>query len=669
MAFDLYKGSFVVATGSSQSITGVGFRPKGLFIFAVPDAPAAFDTFGDGHQLSLGFGIAGIQTSRPAAVVGTDNVATSDLWNVIDTNEPFQALGDAGGGTKYTRRGGRVDSFDADGFTVSWNINPTGEYDGKVFHYLAFGGDFVITAPSATEPVGTSSPETYNPYGASRIRSLPVAQILVESSNTTAFVLQKGTLGIGLVGNVAETYTQGALAIASLDGVNPSSTYRYQKLGRCSLGLDDAGAVRREGLVTAFSAHIETYGTDTGLFHGQVEYEWPTPGTGEVHDFTIGAGLDELEGIGLCAAVVTITQPAATGSQVIADLGFSPVGMVVIGAGGTTSTSVQHASFGVSVGAADGTRQGVVWSADTQNVSPTVTACRHSDGAVLLAGTPAATGSASTLTAQAAVTEFDPAGSITLDWTVTDGTAREFLALILGSGPIVVQSEHNLLTGSTHTVDGSDNFIAGVGGTVTGSINALFALCDESPPPSITANRTFKVCASVIDLTAPTVTLNGSPLGDPALSDLTDVAIGSPLADGDVLTYDSGTATWGNVAPTAATRAVGITIDGGGAAITTGVKGDIYIPYSGTITAVTMLADQSGSAVVDIWSDAYGNYPPTVADTITASAKPTITTATKSQDTTLTGWTTTITAGDTLRFSVDSATTIERLTLVLTVTL
>ena len=112
---------------------------------------------------------------------------------------------------------------------------------------------------------------------------------------------------------------------------------------------------------------------------------------------------------------------------------------------------------------------------------------------------------------------------------------------------------------------------------------------------------------------------------------------------------------------------VGITIDGGGSAITTGIKGYIEVPYNCTILAVTMLADQSGSAVVDIWKDTYANYPPTDADTITAAAVPTISAATKSQDNTLTGWTTSTTAGDILGFNVDSAATIERLTLILKV--
>lgn len=115
------------------------------------------------------------------------------------------------------------------------------------------------------------------------------------------------------------------------------------------------------------------------------------------------------------------------------------------------------------------------------------------------------------------------------------------------------------------------------------------------------------------------------------------------------------------------TKAVGVTFDGGGSALVVNSKADIRVPYAGTITAVTMLADQSGSAVVDIWKDTYANYPPTAADSITAAAKPTISADDQSVDTTLTGWTTAITANDCLRFNVDSCSTITRLTLILTV--
>jgi len=108
-------------------------------------------------------------------------------------------------------------------------------------------------------------------------------------------------------------------------------------------------------------------------------------------------------------------------------------------------------------------------------------------------------------------------------------------------------------------------------------------------------------------------------------------------------------------------------IDGGGSAITTGQKGHLEIPFACTIQQVTMLADQSGSIVVDIWKDSYANFPPTDADSITASAPPTISSAQKSQDSTLTGWTKSISSGDILAFNVDSCATITRVTISLKV--
>jgi len=108
-------------------------------------------------------------------------------------------------------------------------------------------------------------------------------------------------------------------------------------------------------------------------------------------------------------------------------------------------------------------------------------------------------------------------------------------------------------------------------------------------------------------------------------------------------------------------------IDGGGAAITTGIKGDLKIDFACTIKKATILGDQSGSIVIDIWKDTYANFPPTDADSITASAPPTISGAVKSEDSTLTGWTVAVAAGSILRFNVDSCTTIERVTIILEV--
>ena len=113
--------------------------------------------------------------------------------------------------------------------------------------------------------------------------------------------------------------------------------------------------------------------------------------------------------------------------------------------------------------------------------------------------------------------------------------------------------------------------------------------------------------------------------------------------------------------------AVSLVVDGNGAPFSTGVKAYLQIPFAATLTAVTLLADQTGSVVVDIWKDTYANFPPTVADTICAAAKPTITANNKYTDSTLTGWTTSIAANDILAFNVDSVISITRLTISLTV--
>lgn len=109
-------------------------------------------------------------------------------------------------------------------------------------------------------------------------------------------------------------------------------------------------------------------------------------------------------------------------------------------------------------------------------------------------------------------------------------------------------------------------------------------------------------------------------------------------------------------------------IDGGGAAITTGVKGDLKVDFACNVVGWDVLADQTGSIVVDVWRDSLANYPPTAADSMCGAEKPTLATATKNSDNSLSGgsgWP--IAAGDVLRFNVDSAATVQRVTVAMKV--
>lgn len=117
-----------------------------------------------------------------------------------------------------------------------------------------------------------------------------------------------------------------------------------------------------------------------------------------------------------------------------------------------------------------------------------------------------------------------------------------------------------------------------------------------------------------------------------------------------------------------ATAQLEMVIDNGTSTITTGVKGELRVPFACTITSWTLVADASGSIVIDIWKDTLANYPPVDADSITASAPPRLSSAASNSSSTLTGWITSLAAGDILRFNVDSITTCKRVTLSLAVT-
>jgi hypothetical protein len=108
-----------------------------------------------------------------------------------------------------------------------------------------------------------------------------------------------------------------------------------------------------------------------------------------------------------------------------------------------------------------------------------------------------------------------------------------------------------------------------------------------------------------------------------------------------------------------------VTVDGGGAAITAGKL--VYLPvpkFKFIIMGWTMIGDNAGgSTVIDVWKTAYPTIP-TVANTITAAAKPTLTAAQVNRATEVPTWTDqTVEEDDILGFNVDSNTLNTRVTL------
>jgi hypothetical protein len=101
---------------------------------------------------------------------------------------------------------------------------------------------------------------------------------------------------------------------------------------------------------------------------------------------------------------------------------------------------------------------------------------------------------------------------------------------------------------------------------------------------------------------------------------------------------------------------IGITIDGGASAPTSGSKGFLVIPYAGTITKWYLTANASGNAVIDLKRG--GN------SIIGGSGnKPTLSGAQRA-NAAVASWTSTeIAANDEIEFYLDSAATVTRLNL------
>lgn len=120
----------------------------------------------------------------------------------------------------------------------------------------------------------------------------------------------------------------------------------------------------------------------------------------------------------------------------------------------------------------------------------------------------------------------------------------------------------------------------------------------------------------------------------------------------------------GSSSSSSTTKLMSFVFDGGGSVLETGSKGYIRTAHAGTFYRASMLADITGSAIVDIYKNTYANYPPTVANSIAVSGKPTISNGIKMESAVFTGWTSsTFASGDVLVANLDSCSGITRLTL------
>ena len=96
--------------------------------------------------------------------------------------------------------------------------------------------------------------------------------------------------------------------------------------------------------------------------------------------------------------------------------------------------------------------------------------------------------------------------------------------------------------------------------------------------------------------------------------------------------------------------------DGGGSDIPANKQVSVYCPVAGTVTIASLRSPQTGSVTVTVAKATFANFP-----TFTQLGTVALSSANKIDDTTLSGWTTAVSAGDTIRFTVSGNTGIEEL--------
>lgn len=275
---------------------------------------------------------------------------------------------------------------------------------------------------------------------------------------------------------------------------------------------------------------------------------------------------------------------------------------------------------------------------------------------VSITGTPSS-GQVPTATSSTTATWQAPTVASTLPFAVsfatnvvTSGISNPsgFIGVLPGNGPPVVTGVATLtITSGTGTI--FEYISGGTGGTTLGTHtfahNITTTSCANCTAVSGTAFpidsfpiRTITVTSGTASLLASYVT--GSYSWQPLLP-------GSNVA----LTPSNGSITISASMPV--THGIGYSFDGGGSALTSGLKKYVTVPFGCTITGWNIAVD-TGTATVDIWKIATGTAIPTITNTITASAVPAISTGTAIHSATLTGWTTTVTANDIFGFNLSA---------------
>jgi len=204
---------------NTQTITGLGFQPKAVIFFShYIDG----STNQDAWEHPIGFAT----SSADTALVGINSSAFGDGSHKRDTaNALYNGLSTSAGTEEFSAV---LTSFNADGFTVTWNTPSfSNNFPPKDVHYLAIGGSDVINAKVHNAGVLSGSGNKaytglgFQPNSMLFLTSLNSPQaISVGAANGTSQYLFAG--GINGVSSGAHSMFRSGFCIGTVRGSNGS---------------------------------------------------------------------------------------------------------------------------------------------------------------------------------------------------------------------------------------------------------------------------------------------------------------------------------------------------------------------------------------------------------------------------------------------------------------
>jgi hypothetical protein len=380
-----------------QAYTGVGFQPTGLIAFGNNR------TSDGGHAdavLSMGAGKA-VDQGRADFVLEQDGVSPTNVAWRRQTADAFWSIDSV---TPTTLAEAEIDSLDADGFTLGFDV---ADATARIINVLAIRG--VNCAVGSAQNPASAGDKIVSGLGFQ-----PTCVIFLQQGFTTSDPSSANGNTSGFIGFSSGPNKNRCCYWRVKDNLAAADSSRVWFDDACMVNMSTLGD---GGVTPQVKAVMKSF--DAGGF---TLFFPDTIGTHFYHWIAFD---------GIQARIGTFQQPAAPGAQPVTGVGSLPAALILISSNTVNGSGVNTGDAVLSLGMASGpSDRACCWFGDQNGANPAAADSDLDRTKVIKLIAP------NSLTVQGAadLTSFDADG-FTLNWSVSDGVARNILYLALAATP------------------------------------------------------------------------------------------------------------------------------------------------------------------------------------------------------------------------------------------